>query len=195
MKRHLKLIAIIYTFLSIIVITILFIDPSVFVRGGVYDENSFITAIIWFSIGGAILLFLMFIVALKQSPSLLAWIEKNIKSIAIIYFAIALLVSGYLYIDPPLYFSASVFEDIQEAKEAPLIKGHILKEIRPYKTRNSEGYIFNYQVVTYNMNVFKYSILGFIIVGLVFYGIFLGLKKPKPDSFLTHVNNGKIMHN
>jgi len=101
--------------------------------------------------------------------------KKYFKPILLIYLAIALLVSGYLYLNPPL--STTVYKSSSEAYNAVSDppKGHRFKDINSW--RGEFGGEF-YNLITYNENYSKYSLLFFSVGGLILYAIFL-IKKAK----------------
>jgi len=92
--------------------------------------------------------------------------KKYFKSLILIYMALALLVSGYLFINPPL--TTREFPSSYDAGVAAqrLPKGHSFKEIS------------DDELITYNNNYAKYSLLFFSVGGLVIYAIAL-FKKGK----------------
>lgn len=102
--------------------------------------------------------------------------KKYFKSIFLVYIAIALFVSGYLFINPPL--TTREYRDSYDAREAAnvLPKGHRFVKISSYRDmKNGRDYA---ELITYNDNSFKYSLLFFSVGGLVLYAIFL-FKKAK----------------
>lgn len=101
--------------------------------------------------------------------------KKYFKSIILIYIATALLVSGYLYLNPPL--TTREFRNSYSAEEAArkLPKGQRFKEISSWRRKNGEEFA---ELTTYNDNYAKYSLLFCSVGGLVLYAIFL-FKKAK----------------
>ena len=99
--------------------------------------------------------------------------KKYFKPLILIYIALALLVSGYLFINPPL--TTREFLNLSRAQEAAqrLPKGHRFVEISHWTRENGQQFV---KLITYNDNYAKYSLLFFSVGGLVLYAIFL-LKK------------------
>jgi hypothetical protein len=108
--------------------------------------------------------------------------KQYFQPLAILYLASALLVSGYLFINPPL--STQEFEsgfDASQAKKS-LPKGHRFKETKVFGERKDSVTVREvYRLITYNDNSYKYSLLGFSVGGLVLYALILFIKaKNKP---------------
>lgn len=101
--------------------------------------------------------------------------KKYFKPILLIYIAIALGVSGYLYLNPPLSTTAygSSYEAYDAANDPP--KGHRFKDINSWSGEFGGEY---YNLITYNENYSKYSLLFFSVGGLILYAIVL-FKKAK----------------
>lgn len=101
--------------------------------------------------------------------------KKYFQPFAILYLATALLVSGYLFINPPLSIQEyeSSFYASQAKKSLP--KGYRFKETMVLgETKDPDREV--YRLITYNDNSYKYSLLGFSVGGLVIYSLFLFLK-------------------
>jgi hypothetical protein len=79
--------------------------------------------------------------------------KSHFKSFIILYLAITILVSGYLYINPP--------------------EGLVTKEFGALQGHTPEKYV----IPENNYKPFEYSLLGFSVGALVFYAISLLKKK------------------